>query len=340
MVMEHKYMVCTLCYTYNQSSYIGDTLQGMVIQKTDFPVVYVIDDDASTDGEQLVLQEWANKQFILDVPVEETEYGEIIRGCSKFNSNAFFVFLLLKENHYQTVKTQLKEEYIKEWELSSKYIAFCEGDDYWVDPLKLQKQVSYLEANPDYGLVYTNHYNKEGDCITQYKEKGYTSFDDIVLFGGIGTLTACLRMDLYQKYYEEINPRNKNWKMGDAPLWKYISYNSKIKFIPDYTAVYRILPTSASHFKDFEKEIAFIESGYNIQCFFIDKYVDNKTKHDSLMTIVNKNRINAIYGILYTNRKTDRLMEFMKDKWSVLDIKTRALYYLRYILLSLKGAKE
>lgn len=146
--------VCILCLTFNHSHYIEDTLNGFVIQKTDFPFVAVILDDASTDNNQGVITDYLNNLFdTKDSSVafrEETEYGTVLFARHKTNENCFFAVVLLYENHYSQKKS--KWPYYRQWSEGSKYIAICEGDDYWTDSRKLQMQADFLETHPDYSL--------------------------------------------------------------------------------------------------------------------------------------------------------------------------------------------
>lgn len=155
-----RYIVTIECMTYNHSLYIVDALKGFEIQQVDFPVVYVIVDDASTDGEPEILRLWAEKNLELSENGVACRcrmpYGELIYARHKNNENAFYAILLLDENHYQTGRVKLKLDYVAEWTSKSKYIAICEGDDYWIDPLKLQKQVDFMEAHPDYSMCFHN----------------------------------------------------------------------------------------------------------------------------------------------------------------------------------------
>lgn len=148
-----QYKVYVRCYTYNQASYIVDALNGFTMQKTDFPYVCIIVDDASTDGEPEVIKQYLSEYFDLDDNSvrrnEETEDYYLIFARHKTNLNCFFAVLLLKYNHYHK---KPKDPYFKEWTKNTKYVALCEGDDYWTDSRKLQMQVDYLDAHPDYSL--------------------------------------------------------------------------------------------------------------------------------------------------------------------------------------------
>ena len=115
--------ICSI--TYNHAPYIRQCLDGFLMQKTSFMYEIIIHDDASTDGTAEIIKEYAEKYPNLITPIFQTEnqYSKGLRGFY-----ARFVFPKAK----------------------GKYIATCEGDDYWTDPLKLQKQVDFLEENPDF----------------------------------------------------------------------------------------------------------------------------------------------------------------------------------------------
>lgn len=153
---DRDYKVLVRCATYNQSKYICDALNGFVMQQTNFPFVVLVVDDASTDGEQEVIRKFMAEEFDLsDTSVayeKETEYAYIQYAQHRTNKNCFMVAMFLKENHYSQKKK--KFPYLAEWRDGVKYEAICEGDDYWIDPLKLQKQVDFLEANLDYSLCF------------------------------------------------------------------------------------------------------------------------------------------------------------------------------------------
>jgi glycosyltransferase involved in cell wall biosynthesis len=116
-------MVSIRCATFNHVDYICDAIHGFLSQKTDFPFNVVIHDDASTDGTADIVREY------------EGRYPRIIKGVYQERN-------LLS----QGIR---RDQYMRPF-LKGKYIAVCEGDDYWMDPNKLQIQVRFLEDNPEY----------------------------------------------------------------------------------------------------------------------------------------------------------------------------------------------
>lgn len=162
-----QYTVCTRCFTYNQGEFILDTLRGFVTQETDFPVVSVIVDDASTDSAPQIILDFFRRNFnIQDSAIayqENNDYGEVLYAQHKDNKNCFFAILLLKENHYS--RNISKIPYLSRWVDRSKYIAMCEGDDFWTDPMKLKTQVDFLDRNRNYSLCCHRYkiYNQISD---------------------------------------------------------------------------------------------------------------------------------------------------------------------------------
>ena len=154
MEQEYKYMVATRCFTFNHAPYIEDAMNGFAMQETTFPVVTLIIDDASTDGEPEVIQKYIAEHFQSPYRVEETEYANIICAKHKTNANCDFVVFLLKYNHYSIKKN--RQVYRNRWAEQSKYMAICEGDDYWIDNMKLQKQVVFTIKIFQYPHSYYN----------------------------------------------------------------------------------------------------------------------------------------------------------------------------------------
>ena len=124
---EQPLMVTIRCLTYNHEPYIRQCLEGFVMQKTNFRFEAIVHDDASTDGTAAIIREYAEKYPDIIKPIYETE------------------------NQYSKHDGSLSR--IMNANMHGKYVAMCEGDDYWIDPLKLQKQVDFLENHPKYSLT-------------------------------------------------------------------------------------------------------------------------------------------------------------------------------------------
>lgn len=242
---QEKYSVCVRCMTYNQSALITETLDSFCMQKTRFPFVCVILDDASTDGEQEVIKQYLHNHFDLDdkekVKNEETNDYYLTFARHKTNTNCFFAVYYLKYNHYFTKD---KTPYYSEWLNTTKYFAMCEGDDYWVDPLKLQKQYDYMEAHPDCSLCFHANYrlfpNGEKVPHTPRVIKETYSAKDVIL--GAGGMMATNSMFFHSSDYLPYEHRPLFWKssfVGDVPIRLYLVSKGYIGYINELMSVYR-----------------------------------------------------------------------------------------------------
>lgn len=127
---NNKPLVAIHCLVYNHEPYLRDCLEGFVMQKTNFPFVAIIHDDASSDGSAAVIREY------------EKKYPDIIKPIYEIEN--FYT----KHNRLVQIMNAAIES------TGAKYIAMCEGDDYWIDPRKLQKQVDFMETHPEYSLCF------------------------------------------------------------------------------------------------------------------------------------------------------------------------------------------
>lgn len=295
MNQEYKYLVGVECMTFNQSQYIIDALNGFVMQQTNFPFVVMVVDDASTDGEQEVIRAYVNEHFdVKDTKVayeKETDYAHIMYAQHKTNKNCYFAVLFLKENHYSQRKP--KYPYLSEWRDNVKYIALCEGDDYWIHPKKLQTQVDFLEKNEEYSLCFHGarikveegiNLKKDGR-INLYKnleEREYTGAE-ILKRWTIPTASAV--------YRNGINiVRDNRFIYGDSPLFLSCAKCGKIYCVNnEFLSVYRLVPGSAVATKRSWKE--YIEHYKAIE----ERYSNNAVKKEARELILN-NYINAFIG--------------------------------------------
>lgn len=126
---DNDIMVSVCCITYNHKQFIGEAIDGFLMQKTNFPFEIVIGDDCSTDGASEIMDAYKEKY---------PDKINLIRTGKNVGAH---------ENMRNIIKT-----------CAGKYIALCDGDDYWTDPYKLQKQVDFLEQNPEY--VMCCHYTR------------------------------------------------------------------------------------------------------------------------------------------------------------------------------------
>lgn len=270
-----NYTISVKCISFNHAPYIVDTMNGFCMQQTDFPFVCTILDDCSTDGEQEVIRKYLQDHFDLEdkaiVRNEETDDYILTFARHKENHNCFFAVYLLKYNHYSIGKA--KDPYYKDINESAKYVALCEGDDYWTDPNKLQMQVDFLESHPEYGLIYTqaNIYVEDEKKTNGVWGKQAEIKDLLFQDSQIPTLTVCFRRELYDNYRESI-ANDPVWVLGDVPFWIFCMSNSKAYFLSEVTGVYRLLKESASHSEDFYKHANFVYGAFKCRQFYAEKY--------------------------------------------------------------------
>ena len=277
-------MVTIYCITYNHGPYIRQCLDGFVMQKTNFGFEAIVHDDASLDDTREVIREYAEKYPEIIKPIFETE-----NQYSKIGFDGIF---------------QIMNEHTR-----GKYIAFCEGDDYWVDECKLQKQVDILENYGNVGLVFSKVKcwdESERKHINIFGSK--TSYNELLFNANtIPTLTVCLKKEIINNYYDNINPSLYNWKMADYPMWLYASKHYDIYFIDEIQGIYRILEESASHSKDINKRILFENSCTDIRLFFCNKYNERKKIKKRIL----ESHILSIYKVIIENNGDK---EIIKDK--------------------------
>jgi glycosyltransferase involved in cell wall biosynthesis len=217
-----KPLVSVCCITYNHQDYIEECINGFLKQESDFDVEFLIHDDASTDNTQSIIKSLVG---------EESRFKLILRE-KNIKSTGKAIFPILFE------------------EAQGKYIAMCEGDDYWTDPLKLQKQVDFLEANKEYSLCY-HRVNLEINGIVDTDENDITEkryknipdktkigIDDLLKQGNFIHTPSVMfkKTDL-----KEIPFETKYSTVGDYFLYIMLTAdnNKFIKKLQDKMAVYR-----------------------------------------------------------------------------------------------------
>ncbi|MBA2860462.1 glycosyltransferase [Methanococcus maripaludis] len=210
-------LVSISCITYNHEKYIEDALEGFLMQETDFPFEILIHDDASTDKTAEIIRKYEKKYPKIIKPIYQVE-NQYSKGVKKID----YTF-----NHSRA---------------KGKYYAICEGDDYWIDSKKLQKQVDYMEDNPECGLcfhaaeIFKVGVGKVGH-IVPYKKSGISTTEDIIYGGGGFMATNSI---LYKKSIME-NPADFYFMspVGDYPLQVLTSLNTYAYYINEVMSVYR-----------------------------------------------------------------------------------------------------
>lgn len=234
----NRFKVCTRCMTYNQAPFIEETLKGFCEQKTNFPVVYAIVDDASTDEAPSVILNYLKSNFNISsqdsIYNKETDDYTLFFAPHNNNTNCFFLVILLKYNHYQIKRS--KDVHIMNWLNDSLFVATCEGDDYWTDPFKLQKQVDFMEKHNDCSACATNSMiiDKNGNIVSLFskrKSRFIKSMDEIVIQRQFHTASIMWRNNCLKEIYG-----NYVW---DTYWWCTLLSKGFIWYDDTVTCVYR-----------------------------------------------------------------------------------------------------
>lgn len=254
MEKDNSLMVSIQCLVYNHEPYLRQCLDGIVMQKTNFRFEAIVHDDCSTDGSRKIIEEYAAKYPDIIKPIYETE------------------------NQYSKKDGSLRRiiyDHIK-----GNYIAICEGDDYWIDSYKLQKQVDVLEENHEYSFCYTGfiNVNENGHeiCRPNYEhlmEKSYSGDILIDLLGGnfIMTCTTCFRRDVIMSELNASVPCKY-----DYSLFLTASVLGKAYYISSKTAAYRKTSTGAMATRKNEIGDMFLRT----QIFFYEGIASGKMLSD------------------------------------------------------------
>lgn len=198
---------------YNQERYIAQAIDSILMQKTNFNYQLVIGEDCSTDTTRKICESYAEQQ------------PEKVKLIPALNGNIGLI-----NNYLRTIKA-----------CDGKYIAICDGDDYWIDENKLQKQVDFLDANPDIYIVGTNFKrlfsNGQFELVRKERLKPNYTFEDLIFKNLITSVTVMFKN--IQKN-DSIPDWIDRFPYGDWPtyLWT-IKDSGSIHFLDDVTAVYR-----------------------------------------------------------------------------------------------------
>lgn len=211
-------LVIIHCLAFNQKDYIRQCLDGFVMQKTTFPFRAVVHDDASTDGTADIVRDYAARYPDIIHPILETENQWSKRDGS---------LLRIMETACRV----------------AKYIAFCEGDDYWTDPLKLQKQVDFMESHPDFSGCFhdVNVFDQRTGKFLPTPDVSNIPEDitilDLIPYNYIHTASALYRQN---PIVDHKLSRLANSSVLDFPRHLLYAEQGKIKHLSDTMAVYRM----------------------------------------------------------------------------------------------------
>ena len=209
-----KPLVSVIMITYGHEKYIEEAIRGVFLQKTNFPLELIISNDKSPDSTDEIIKNII-KSAPENISVNYIQHPENIGMHHNFTS---------------ALRTA-----------QGKYIAVCEGDDYWTDENKLQKQIDFLEKNEDFTLTFHNVFIRNGETLStdldyekRLSSKDVYTIDDLSKGNFIHTLSAVFRnikIEFPEWYFSSF--------LGDYPIWMWLSKKGKIKYFPEKMGVYR-----------------------------------------------------------------------------------------------------
>ncbi|MBN2466214.1 glycosyltransferase [candidate division WOR-3 bacterium] len=253
-VMNKDPLVSVHMLTYNHEPYIAQAIEGVLMQETDFPFELVIGEDCSTDR---------TREIVLAFQKKHPETVRVITSERNVGPSA---------NELRTDKA-----------CRGKYLAYCEGDDYWHHPLKLQKQTDYLEAHPEAGMVHSGAdiYHVETGRRLRWRPESAPGGEQDDVFTRMLTFkyrhpsvcTVCIRRDLYRSIRAG-NPDNyrDEFLMTDTQTILEAARAAGVGFLSESLATHNVLPESLAHSRDVGRRIRFVESEYKLALHLARKH--------------------------------------------------------------------
>lgn len=222
-------LVSVSVITYNHGKYIRQCLDGILMQKVNFPYEILIHDDASPDDTADIIREY------------EAKYPTVIKPI------------------YQTVNQYSQGKDVGRFNYDravGKYIALCEGDDYWTDPEKLWKQINVLEKNTSYSGTAHSYkiIDENSDVIHQMDPiahvQGWYSIDDIRYYRVLGATASIL----FRNYFKTLNKQQlddfyNNSGHGDQKLWVLLCLYGNIYYFEEIMSTYRYITTGSTSYQ-------------------------------------------------------------------------------------------
>ena len=240
-------LVSVCVTTFNHEKWLGEALDAILSQVCNFGVEIILGEDCSSDNTLAICRDYAER------------YPNTIRLITSTENVGW------RKNYRRCVEAA-----------QGKYIAFCDGDDYWCDRNRLAEQVALLEQNTNIGLCYTlaERRDDKGTLVGCFPTgKGHTSLDTLLHDWCVENCTTLARRDLVVAYYATEKPENRNeWRTEDLPMWLFVAAHSEVAYINRATAVHRVFPDSVSHSTSLAKRLAFCDSSSNIKLWFDERY--------------------------------------------------------------------
>jgi glycosyltransferase involved in cell wall biosynthesis len=307
MSQRENPLVSIVVITYNHEAYIAQAIESILDQKCTYSYEIVIGEDCSTDNTAHIVKSYG-----------ASHSDRIVLNVNKKNVGGL-------QNERDCIR-----------KARGKYICFLEGDDYWMDNLKLQKQVDFMENNPEYGLVHADvdHFY-ESTGKTEYrvnKANGIKSpeghiFDELMkpdqFF--IKPATVCFRKELVEMHFDYDKAIEENWPLTDFPLWLDIAAHSKVHYMDEVFATYRLLNESASRTRSPEKKLKFHKGLHRIKMHYCSKYKLDKQIVDALEETYNRDFLKIAFN-LRDGALARSAIDYLRAGKKSISFKERLLY--------------
>lgn len=237
-------LVSVCMTTYNHERYIAQAIESVLAQQTTFAVEVVVGEDCSADNTLKICREY------------EAQYPDRVRVVTS-DSN-----IGMHANYRRTIEA-----------CRGEYIAMCDGDDWFSDPQKLQIEVDeIIKTGADMCYTRSERRGEDGSSVIYPESRLNSSFEDMLHLNTAENCTTLARRDLILEYYAEVEPEQKGWLTDDLPMWLWFAAKHKIVAIDRVTAVHRVLTTSVSHSRQWQKQLDFCYSLDSIMLWFDERY--------------------------------------------------------------------
>lgn len=273
-------LVSVVITTYNHAPYIAQAIESAVSQRTNFDFEVVIGEDCSTDTTLAICND-----YVARYP------GKVRVIASQTNIG-------MRNNYRRTFAAA-----------RGKYVAVCDGDDYFSDPGKLQLQVDALQSG-GFDMCYTRSERRSSTKSEIYPAAElHTTLEDMLHLNTAENCTVVALREAVEQYYSEVDPLSKDWKTDDLPMWLWFVAKKRIVAINRVTAVHRILDTSVSHSSNYKSRLAFCDSLADIMVWFDAQYNSSK-----LQKFLLKRRQNvAMWTLSYHGSVQEFIFRWWRD---------------------------
>lgn len=300
-------MASILVLTYNQELYIEACIESLLRQKTSYRFEIVIGEDYSQDQTLSICKAYALK------------YPDIIRLLPSESNMGMSL------NNIRTINAA-----------RGKYLAYCDGDDLWTDPMKLQKQVDFLEENSDFGLVHTDgdyFWIASGKRINNYNRKTYPALTDLpkpfanIIDNSYNFINSSVvaRRTLYVKILDEMKDDFLTYRIDDTFLMLEACQRSLIKYFDISMMQHNILAESFTQSACAEKLLDYKIRGYALIRFFIQKYPT--PCNSRIKAIELYNRVILKFAFICCKKTTAASAYNQLKDYNVLNLRDRILYF-------------